>query len=497
MKQKIVFWLNADITSFCLSYFSQKKFDADLYAIIDITNRPKDFFITQKLVNFKKTWFYHDYLNKDFKFDLEYLNKFEEKYEINLMDLAQNDRVFNPKYNENYTFSKDEIMSILYQECKLFEKVLEIQPDFFMTTETTLRPHHMFYLLCKKNGIKVLILNNANWGTRCYISENYHQLDNFKDLFKNKQSSQTTFEQLQKRLDDKILSKSLTNFYNHNRKSKFKKFQAAFQLLFSSTNNNIKTHYTYFGRTKFKILFNETKNLLKYWYRQRYIDRFFLTNIPEEKPIIFFTLQQEPERSLLISAPDYTDQMKTIDYISHCIPDGYLLLVKEHPTQGPGRGWRDLSDYKQFKTYPNVQFIHPSVPTIEIIKKSKLVISVSGTPALEASFFNTPSITFVKNDFTLIPSIQKLNSKSDLPELIQNSLLSLNDPKSVGKYFDILEEESFSFDLLNFHLDYHSRFYFNGNLVDIKINELKMTEFLLNIEKDFLIIIEKFEQKMY
>ncbi|MCH7648829.1 MAG: hypothetical protein IIA83_09505 [Thaumarchaeota archaeon] len=496
MKQKIIFWLDADITTFCLPYFLQKEINANFYAIIDITNRPKDFFINQKLVNFQKIWFYHDSMKKDFEFDSDYLKQFEEKYKIDLMELAKNDRMFNSKYNEYYNFSKYEIISILHKECKLFEEVLEIQPDFFITTETALRPHHTFYLYCKKNGIKILMLNFANWGNYCYISENYHQLDNFEELFKNKQSLQTTFEQLQKRLDEKIQSKKLTNFYNKTRKSKFKKIKAAIQLLFISNNNNIKTHYTYFGRTKSRVLFKEIKNLLKFWFRQWYIDNSFLIKTPETKPIIFFTLQQEPERSLLISAPNYTDQMKTIDYISRCIPDNYILLVKEHPTQGPGRGWRNLSDYKYFKNFPKVKFIHPSISTTDIIKKSKLVISVSGTPSLEASFFNKPSITFVKNDFTLIPSIQKLNSKDDLPKLIQNSLQKTFDPQFVGKYFDILEEQSFIFDYLNLQLDYASYFYFDGNLVDIEIDESEMMKFLSDHKKSFSVVIERFKQKI-
>ena len=318
----------------------------------------------------------------------------------------------------------------------------------------------------------------------------------FKDLSINKISSQTTFEQLQNRLDEKTLSNKLTNFYNKNRKSKFKKIKAAIQLLFISNNDNIKTHYTYFGRKKSEVLFKEIKNLLKFWCRQRYIDNSFSTRIPETKPIIFFPLQQEPERSLLISAPNYTDQMKTIDYISSCIPDDYILLVKEHPTQGPGRGWRNLSDYKSFKNNPKVKFIHPSVSATSIIKKSKLVISVSGTTSLESSFINKPSITFVKNNFTLIPSIQKLNSKHDLPKLIQDSLQKTADPQLVGKYFDILEEQSFIFDYLNFQLYYHSYFYFDGNLVDVEIDESKMLKFLLDHEKSFSVIIEGFKQKI-
>ena len=41
MKQKIFFWIDADITSFCIPYYLQKVNDAEFYAIIDITNKPK------------------------------------------------------------------------------------------------------------------------------------------------------------------------------------------------------------------------------------------------------------------------------------------------------------------------------------------------------------------------------------------------------------------------------------------------------------------------
>ena len=200
-------------------------------------------------------------------------------------------------------------------------------------------------------------------------------------------------------------------------------------------------------------------------------------------------MQQEPERTLLISAPCYTDQMKTIDLISKSMPKDFLLVVKEHPTQGPGRGWRQISDYEKFKNNPQVFLIHPSVSASKIIKKSKLVISVSGTASLEASIFNTPSITFAKNNFTLISSIQKFNSNDNLSLLIEKSLSHHVNPNEVGKYFDILEENSFIFDQLNFQLNYLSYFYLNGNLVDVEIEESKMKIFLNENKENFLNVV--------
>ena len=51
MKNKILFWLDSDFLDFVLAYYLQEKTNADFYAIIAITNKTKNFFKTQKLVN--------------------------------------------------------------------------------------------------------------------------------------------------------------------------------------------------------------------------------------------------------------------------------------------------------------------------------------------------------------------------------------------------------------------------------------------------------------
>ena len=498
MKQKIFFWLDADITGFCISYYLQKICDAEFYAIIDITNKPKKFFQEQKLVQFKKIWFYHDFMNKKIKSEQNYLKSFEEKFNIDLWKLAKNDRFFTYDYNNFYKFSEHEISEIMEKECKLFEEILDkIKPTFFITTETALRQHHLFYLLCKKKGIKVLMLNIANWGNYCYISENYHRIDNFEEIFKNKEFLPTTFNDLKNRLESKILSKKLAKFYQSQKKSQFERIKAAFQLLILSDNSNEKTHYTYYGRKKLKVLFKEIQYSLKRWYREKYIAKNFLRQIPKDTPFIFLPLQQEPERSLLIGAPDYVNQIQTVEYISKCIPKNYLLFVKEHPTQGPGRGWRKISDYQAMQNNPKVKLIHPSVPANEIVAKSKLVISVSGTLALESAFFNKPSITFADNDYTLIPSISRLKSKNELRELIEDSLEKKVEPNYVGKYFDILEENSFIFDYLGFQISYLKHFYFDGNLVDVEIFEFQMKEFLDNEKQNIENLAQEFKKRIY
>ena len=95
MKKKILFWINGFMLHFELAYYLQQQIDDEFYAIIDINNNPKKMFLKQKLVNFKKTWYFHDNVKKTIKSpDLKYIANFEKKYQINLWKLAINERHF-------------------------------------------------------------------------------------------------------------------------------------------------------------------------------------------------------------------------------------------------------------------------------------------------------------------------------------------------------------------------------------------------------------------
>ena len=52
MGKTVLFALTNDYTHYCLSYAFQKQYDCKMYAISEVTSRPKIFFKNQKLVNF-------------------------------------------------------------------------------------------------------------------------------------------------------------------------------------------------------------------------------------------------------------------------------------------------------------------------------------------------------------------------------------------------------------------------------------------------------------
>ena len=491
---KIIFWLDADLIIFFMSYFFQKKYTSDMYAIIDITNKPKSFFQSQTLVNFSKKWFYHDYINPKLKPNLDWLKNFEKKYDIDLWELGSNDRILN-HYNEYYNFSKNQILSILEQECRLFEKILdEVKPDFFITGETSLQPHYLFHKLCQRNGIKILMLNHANWSTRCFISQELRKLDGLSSSSLNN-SEKCTITELQEILAQSKVSKHLNKHFEQ-QKSKFSLLKAAFELLIKSDNSNILTHYTYYGRTKLRVLFKEIKSVIAKKQREKFINKNFLRFDSKTKPFIYLPLHIEPERSLLLAAPRFSDQIKTIQQVAKNLPEGIDLYVKEHPLQGPERNWRDISFYKKILAIPNVKLFHPSTSAELLMKNCELVVSVGGTSCLEAGFFGKHSIMFADLGYSLIPSVKKLNSYDELHDAINQCITSTVEPNFIKKYIDMLDKHSFDFDILDSLNKMYDWFYFNGHLVDVLIDEKRMKLFLINNEQTFEKLSREFVKKI-
>ena len=60
MKKKIIFWIDGNLSTFCIPKKIQEDIDCEMHAIFNVTNKPKKFIQNQKLIDFKSFSFYHD-----------------------------------------------------------------------------------------------------------------------------------------------------------------------------------------------------------------------------------------------------------------------------------------------------------------------------------------------------------------------------------------------------------------------------------------------------
>ena len=478
MKPKIFIWIDSELTFFGLAYYIQQKLDCELYGIIDVTNKPKRFFQEQKLVKFEKIWFYFDHVRKHKDNpNVEYLSSFEQKYNINLWRLALNERVFY-FYNKFYKFKQKEILSILEQECKLFETIIdEINPDYFITKNPIQHKDQLFTKICKKKGINVLILSLAAVGYKCKISEDPTKLEDHVNPIDKK----ITFAELQNYLKSLDKPAQLKSYREKFATSRYEQLKASTEYLFRDNDNLINTHYTYFGRNKVKVIFDSLKFTLQKKYRQDYMSKNLPITINSNVPLIYFPLHIEEEKVTLLYAPYYTNQLEVIRQIAKSLPIGYKLIVKDHPNSAI-RGWRKISYYEEIMDIPNVLLVHPSVPVKEIISKCSLVVTIGSTSGLEAAFYGKPSIVLTALDFDILPSVHTVREIEKFPEIIRSSLEKKVNPSDVYKYIKLLEHNSFNFDYLAMQSKILDFFFFGGHLIDVHISISKMQQFLKNNE---------------
>lgn len=495
MNKKFLLWINLSLFHFCFAYYFQKEYDCELYALIDTTDRPKKFFEDQNIVPFKKSWFYHDtFTDKNTESDIQYLKSFEDKYKIQLWKLSINDRIFN-SYNRFYQFSNSEILRILTLECKLYEEILdEVQPDYVLMGQPQLRHDQLFYELVRAKKIKTIITNPANLGYKCYLSQESNKFDE-SDNINLEPNKNKTFSDLQEYINSHSFKKQTEDFLNSVNSSSLERLKAAKEFLLVSENDNVKSHYTYFGRSKKNVLFDSIELSRKRKKRKSFIDKKFETKI-EDEPFVYFPMGSDPEASTLLAAPLQNNQVEIIKQIAKSIPIEYKLYVKEHPFQEQ-RNWRDIINYEEIMEIPNVKLLHPTVKINEIYKKCSLVVTVAGTAGFEAAFYGKPSIIFSKNlNYSIMPSVFQVGQIDDLPTLIRTSLKTKVEFSDVNKFVSLIENNSFDFDFYSFVTKKEQYFFFSGFLIDTVIPISKMEVFLDNIKNEFKILVNEHIKKI-
>jgi len=476
MSDKILVWIDVGLIQFGIVKYLQKIYDCELFAVYDFNHHIKKSFLNQKLVNFRQVWYYWDHvLNIKQKPDVEYLNSFEQKYDINLWSITSSDRVFN-KYNKFYTFSRDEILKILELECKFFENVLEIsKPDFFMTTVTDQRRSNLLERMCRSKGIKVLMLETSRLGYRSTISEEANEIDYFQDM--QSTNNKITFSELReniKKFSRYKQAKSLrAGGFNF---SMWEKIKSSLYWMINTFDKEYRMGYDHFGMTRFNVITDRLSAAIKRSYRESYIDKALVRKVKNEK-FVYFPLSVEPERTLSISAPFYMNQLEIIKNVARSIPADYKLYVKEHMAMRY-RHWRPTSYYQTIMDLPNVTLIHPSLSNEELIKNCSIVFTVTGTAGLEAAYYGKPSIIFGHTSYDSLPSVHKIEHLEDLPQLVRTCLDEKVVPSGVANLVKIIENVSFDFDIIEMYNKIADRFHIGGFLVSNKISMDSLDSFL-------------------
>ena len=139
-----------------------------------------------------------------------------------------------------------------------------------------------------------------------------------------------------------------------------------------------------------------------------------------DEPYALMPLQVEPEASTLIYAPDHIDQFHTAFEISHNLPLGMKLYVKEHI---PMIGRRPHDYYRRLSGIPGVVMIDPWIDSQAVIKSASIVLTPTGTAAFEAAIQGVPAVMFGTNFYSYMQEgITNLSEHGTLRQAIMHAL---------------------------------------------------------------------------
>jgi hypothetical protein len=330
----------------------------------------------------------------------------------------------------------------------------------------------LFYELCKSKQIPLLILTSARIGSRYTITSN----PNSPILFdkSNTKIEIKEFNDLKKYVDE--FSKEHKKFLEDAqvKKPNIFKFLKLILSTYNSSNNN---SYRDIGKTSWNVIKKGVILSIKTKIRKSFLDKNTRKNIDSQKAFAYFPLHMEPERSLLRKGQFYTDQINVIKNVSQSLPVGMKLMVKEHPSMQL-IGWRDKKFYQNIITLPNVELIHPSVKSSDMIKNSSVVITIASTTALESAFYQKCSVVFSDIDCSSLSSVFQVTELEKLPEIISKSLDTKVNLIELNQFVEALINSSFNTDIMNIQNKMSQIFGLGGFFISNEISEIEMKKFL-------------------
>lgn len=428
-----------------------------------------EFLKNQKDINYSGLLLDDDIHNTYVKeqIDLKFLKNLEKELGIpNLWPYIALDRVvmFNQLAREypynTPIYTHEEMIKIFQAKARAIISFIDNEkPDFIFLTVIGGIGSRLLYEIAKKRGIKVLIEIETRIGEdSCLLTEDYKNFSGAEQLFNKYLQSGTMSPEIgqAKQFIENFRHEPDTYSYRISPQNKKTGRKKELKWLFSK-----KIIKSFFWFIKF---------CLKYATRKRRPD------YAEEKPLTFlidrlkrktrslinfhhlydkinlneeyayFPLHFEPEISVLLYAPFWTDQLNLIRQIAQSLPLHFKLYVKEHPHMV---GYRTHSYYNELKKIPNVKLVNPDTPSLTLIRNAKLITTISGTAGWEAVLFKKPVITFGDVFYNKLSTVKKCYAIETLPWLIKEQLESFTyDERELENFIGAIMEESIRIDVL-------------------------------------------------
>lgn len=401
---------------------------------------------------------------KDEPLDMEYLEKLEREYGMpNLWPYLYLDRIvmhgqlIREYPHDKPLYSHEEMLRLLQVTAKKIVAFLDREkPDSLIISVIGSLGSSLLYFIAKKRGIKVINIDIARIGNRTVLSEDYRTFSWTKKIFESlKKDKASPFE--------KEAREYLTKFreaptpYHKQSLPESNQISRGSHLRFLRPLSLIKSLCWYSARCvsdlltvkkrdfdevrTWNLIFDKIKRKMRglWGYNDLYSGM-------DNEPFAFYPLHYDPEIATMLLAPHYTNQIEVIQHAARSLPVGWKLYVKEHAGMV---GYRPRAYYKEIIKIPNVKLIDPTVKGFELVKKSQLIITLTGTVGWEGVVYKKPVITFGEVFYNDLSFVKRARDYEELASVIQEHLTTFaHNEEELIQYIAALIEDSVPCDYL-------------------------------------------------
>ena len=354
--------------------------------------------------------------NKFKNYFIKYPNIKRQTFEV--IDYVE--KIIQVDRQVNHFKAKDKNYFYYYDtEIKKFLK--SIKPNIIFGESTAF--HELLTLEnCKKMDIPYLNPSTCRYPVGRFSFYKYNTLNPFKgsgEILSNKKAFETVeqivgnkvkpnYMKMQSKPKKEILSDRLNKIFQYTKGERF------------NTPNPV---------IKFQLE-KETKKNIKSWNERA------KHKIPENSNFkILYPLQMQPEANIDVWGRRYRNQTELIKSISALMPNDCILYVKPNP-KSKYELTSELIDIVHNTS--NIKHLHHSTKMSDVLSEIDLVVTVTGTIAIECIFNDKPIITLTKT----------LNNEADNCKYVSNldkDLLSLINKVKDQKFPTISNQEKIDF----------------------------------------------------
>ena len=354
-----------------------------------------------------------------------------------VMTLRNHVRSYKDKYY--YSFRQNVLdeeivfyVMAVYKYIKIIFK--EFKPDIILTPNFVSLPHIMFNLFFEKQGIPMLGVTDSKIVGYNIFTESFQDdkgsfynrvevLNSDKEETINRESAKKYISEFRESFKPHYALKENRKSFLQALKHELLPYKQVLRWYIKGPSKDV------LESTGITIDYRPPRIILRDHYANKRYKKFMdnYNYYPFEKidKFVYFPLQFQPEATIDVLSPYFSNQIETARQVAMSLPDDYVLVVKEHPGMV---GLRPPSYLEKIARTPNIKLIDYRISGEEVLKKSALVVSPSGTTIAEAAFLRKPVIQLGNLGTTLkLPNVFKHTDTATLSAKIKEVLnINLN-----------------------------------------------------------------------